>query len=210
VHEDVHDRFVELLEAGVRELGINHPNIRSGHVGPLILAQQAETIAAHLADAQAKGAKIRTGGRIENHGGGLWVRPTILTGVDHRMQVMTEETFGPLIPVMPYATDEEAVALANDSQYGLSAAVLAGSEERAAAIGCQLNAGAISLMDTTLTNTILRDAEKNSFGFSGLGGSRVGPAALYRFVRKKTLISKRGPVQSLRDLGEEQPPATMY
>jgi acyl-CoA reductase-like NAD-dependent aldehyde dehydrogenase len=210
VHESVHDRFVELLEAGVEDLGINYPDIRSGHVGPLILARQAETIAAHLADAKAKGARIRTGGEIEEHGGGLWVRPTILTGVNHEMLVMTEETFGPLIPVMPYPTDDDAVALANDSQYGLSAAVLAGSPERAAEIGGQLNAGAVSLMDTTLTNTILRDAEKNSFGFSGLGGSRVGPVAIHRFVRKRTLITNHGPVKSLHDLGEERPPATMY
>ena len=209
VHESVHDEFVARLLAEVADLDINYPDIHQGHVGPLIFARQAEVIAEHLADARARGAQILCGGEIENHGG-LWIRPTVLTDVDHGMKVMTEETFGPLIPVMRYRDEAEAVALANDSPFGLSAAVIAGTESRAAQIGRQLNAGAVSLMDTTLTNTILRDAEKNSFGYSGLGGSRMGPAALLRFVRKQTLITNHGPVQSMADLGEDQAPRVMY
>ena len=209
VHESVHDDFVARLLAGVADLDINYPDIHQGHIGPLIFARQAEVIADHLADARARGAKILCGGEIENHGG-LWIRPTVLTEVDHGMKVMTEETFGPLIPVMRYRDEAEAVALANDSPFGLSAAVIAGTESRAAHIGRQLNAGAVSLMDTTLTNTILRDAEKNSFGYSGLGGSRMGPAALHRFVRKQTLITNQGPVQSMADLAEDRAPRVMY
>ncbi len=210
VHESVHDRFVEKLVAAAAALEINFPDIHQGHIGPLILARQAETIAAHLADARARGAKVLTGGEIESHDGGLWIRPTVVTAVNHDMLIMTEETFGPLVPVMAYRDDDEAVRLANDSQFGLSAAVIAGDPQRAASIGRRLNAGAVSLMDTTLTNAILRDAEKNSFGYSGLGGSRMGPAAITRFVRKQTLITNHGPVQDMQELGEAQAPKLAY
>lgn len=210
VQDNVHDAFVAALEEEVAGLDINYPDIRRGHVGPLILDRQADVIQRHIDDAVARGAVVRTGGRIENHGGGLWLRPTILTGVTHDMLIMTEESFGPVIPVMAYATVEDAVALANDSQYGLSAAVLAGSAETAARIGRRLKAGAVSLMDATLTNTILRDAGKNSYGFSGMGGTRTGPDSLLRFVRRKTLITNPGPVQSMQDLAEEKQPTVMY
>jgi acyl-CoA reductase-like NAD-dependent aldehyde dehydrogenase len=123
---------------------------------------------------------------------------------------MTDETFGPLVPVMRYQDDEQAIALANDTQFGLSAAVIAGSEARAAEIGKRLNAGAVSLMDTALTGAILRDAEKMSFGCSGLGGSRMGAASIARFFRKQTLITNHGAVQSMEDLGEAHAPQLAY
>jgi len=204
VHESVHDEFVERLTRAALALDINYPDIHQGHIGPLIFAQQAEVIADHIADASAKGASVLTGGEIENHDGGLWVRATVITGVDHGMRVMTDETFGPLVPVMPYRDDEQAIRLANDTQFGLSAAVIAGLDTRAAEIGRRLNAGAVSLMDTALTGAILRDAEKTSFGCSGLGGSRMGAASIARFFRKQTLITNHGGVQSMEELGEAQ------
>jgi acyl-CoA reductase-like NAD-dependent aldehyde dehydrogenase len=210
VQAAVHEEFVKRLVAAAQALDINYPDIHQGHIGPLIFAQQADVIADHIADARAKGARVLTGGEIEQHGGGLWVRATVVTGVDHSMRVMTDETFGPVVPVMPYNDDEQAIALANDTQFGLSAAVLAGSEARAAEIGRRLNAGAVSLMDTALTGAILRDAEKTSFGCSGLGGSRMGAASIARFFRKQTLITNHGEVQSMEDLGEAQAPQVAY
>jgi len=210
VHASIHDEFVEKLTEAARALKINYPDIHQGHIGPLIFARQADVIADHIADARAKGANVLTGGDIENHDGGLWVRATVITGVDHGMRVMTDETFGPLVPVMPYEDDDQAVALANDTQFGLSAAVIAGSETRAAEIGRRLNAGAVSLMDTALTGAIRRDAETTSFGCSGLGGSRMGPASIARFFRRQTLITNHGAVQSMEDLGEAQAPQLAY
>jgi succinate-semialdehyde dehydrogenase/glutarate-semialdehyde dehydrogenase len=111
----------------------------------------------------------------------------VMTGVDHSMKVMTEETFGPILPVMPFADAEEAVHLANDTTFGLSAAVFAGDVEEAIAVGRRIRAGGISINDAALT-ALVHDGEKNSFNSSGLGGSRMGPAALRRFGRRQAFL----------------------
>ncbi len=131
------------------------------------------------------------GGEIENLGGGLYRRPTVVVDVDHSMTLMTEETFGPVLPVMPFDTPEQGIALANDSEFGLSACVLAGTLEEALAVGREIDAGGISLNDGCMTY-MTYEGEKNSFKFSGLGGSRMGPAGLRRFFRKKALIQQHG------------------
>ena len=128
-------------------------------------------------------------GGVEELDGGLWCRPTVLTQVNHSMKVMTEETFGPIMPIMPFSTLEEAVYLANDTIYGLSAAVFAGSTDEAIALSHRIDAGAISINDAGLT-AFIHEGEKNSFKFSGMGSSRMGSAALKRFMRKKVFLSK--------------------
>jgi aldehyde dehydrogenase (NAD+) len=115
------------------------------------------------------------------------------------MRLMTEETFG---PVMPFDGIDEGVDLANDTEFGLSGAVIAGSAEESDAIARRLDAGAISLQDTSLTIGIMRDVEKVAFKSSGLGGSRMGPAGLLRFLRKKAIILRTGPVVSMDSLAE--------
>jgi acyl-CoA reductase-like NAD-dependent aldehyde dehydrogenase len=102
---------------------------------------------------------------------------------------MSEETFGPIMPVMSFSTVEEAVNLANDSIYGLSAAVFASSEAQALEVARHVDAGGISINDAALT-ALMHEGEKNAFKFSGMGGSRMGPAALTRFMRKKAFLVK--------------------
>lgn len=187
VARPVHDEFLALLArkaAGVRL------TCEGGPVGPIIEPRQADVIAAHLADAAARGAVTHTGGLVERHGGGRWCRPTVLSDVDHSMLVMTEETFGPVLPVMAVDGPDEAVALANDSAYGLSAAVFAGSEEAALAVAARLRAGAVSVNDASLT-AFVHDGEKHAFGLSGLGGSRMGAASIARFLRRRAFLVNR-------------------
>ena len=129
VHASVHDAFVEKLAEKADRVELNYPDPLQGHIGPFIFERQAHIVDGHIDDALAKGAKIRTGGKSHNLGGGLYMRPTILTGVTHEMQIMRDETFGPVMPVMKYRTEDEAVKLANDTYFGLSAAVIAGSAE---------------------------------------------------------------------------------
>ena len=160
MHEAIHDRFVEKLIEEAKQIELTYPDIEKGDLGPLIFHRQGDVINAQMKDAVAKGANVMLGGEVEILGGGTWMRPTIITDVTHEMLIMTEETFGPVIPVMKFSTNEEAINLANDSIYGLSAAVIAGTENEAAAIGMRINAGGISLQDTTLTKSIFRDAEK--------------------------------------------------
>jgi acyl-CoA reductase-like NAD-dependent aldehyde dehydrogenase len=205
VHESIHDAFVGRLVDKCEQLELNYPDIHAGHVGPFILRRQAAIIDAQLDDALARGARIATGGKSQNLGGGLYMRPTVLTDVRQDMAIMQEETFGPVIPVMRYSTVDEAVRLANDSEFGLSAAVIAGSAEEAEPIAERLNAGGVSVQDTTLNGAILRDAEKTSFRYSGMGPSRIGPSALTRFLRKKAIIVNTGPAARMAQLAERRP-----
>ncbi|MBN3899076.1 MAG: aldehyde dehydrogenase family protein [Nostoc sp. NOS(2021)] len=189
VAESIFEKFYHQLVAKAHRLQLAYPTVESGEIGPIIAERQAAIISDHLLDAVEKGAVIHCGGVIEDLGGGWWCRPTVLTQVDHSMKVMTEETFGPIMPVMPFSTVEEAVSLANDSIYGLSAAVFAESAAEALEVAYQIDAGGISINDAGLT-AMMHEGEKNAFKFSGLGGSRMGAAALKRFMRKKAILIK--------------------
>ena len=192
VHDSIYDCFVTRLVEKASAVPINYPDIGAGIVGPLIFDRQADIIAEQIDDALRHGAKVLCGGRVEIHGGGgRWIRPTVVVDVNHSMKLMTEETFGPIMPLMRFRTIDEAVELANFGVYGLSAAVIAGTLEEAEAIARRIDAGAVSLNDGSLTG-VMHEAEKNSFKCSGLGGSRMGAAGLTRFFRRKALISQMG------------------
>jgi acyl-CoA reductase-like NAD-dependent aldehyde dehydrogenase len=182
--------FLEALVQEAEAVTLNWPDIAAGDLGPFISRAQAHIVEAQIADALAKGARLLTGGTLEDHGG-LWLRPTILTEVTHAMAVMREETFGPVLPVMTFNTVEEGISLANDSDFGLSAAVVAGTLAEAEAVARHLEAGAISLNDGALT-ALLSDAAKTSFKASGLGPSRAGDEGLTRFLRRRALYAQSG------------------
>ncbi len=187
VHESLHDAFVDALVEEVNKVKLAYPNPEDGHISPIIFARQAETIQRHIDDALDKGAVMRSGEGIKEMGGGLYCFPVVLTGVDHSMAVMQDETFGPVLPVMPFKTESEAVTFANNTSFGLSGSVWGPDLESAKRVGRQLLAGGVSINDTTLTG-IMQEGEKQSFKFSGLGGSRMGPGAIRRFVRQKLYI----------------------
>ena len=169
-------------------------------VGPLIFKEQAKIIEAHIADAISKGACVECGGVVENREGGLWIAPTILSKVNHRMRVMTEETFGPLMPVMSFKTEKEAIAKANDTKYGLSAAVFGPNEESALLVAKKIDAGGISINDAGLT-AFLSETEKMGFGHSGMGPSRVGSSGMTRFLKTRSTFINRGGVMPISALG---------
>ena len=192
VQDSIYDRFVARLVEKASVVPINYPDIHAGIVGPLIFDRQADIIAGQIDDALRHGARVLCGGRVEIHGGGgRWIRPTVVVDVNHSMQLMTDETFGPVMPVMKFHSVDEAVELANFGVYGLSAAVIAGTLGEAEAIARRIDAGAVSLNDGSLTG-VMHEAEKNSFKCSGLGGSRMGAAGLTRFFRHKALIRQTG------------------
>ncbi len=180
----VHDDFVARLVEKANRIEINYPDPARGHLSPFISARQAEIVDAHLEDALAKGAKLRCGGKSFQLGGGLYMKPTVLTDVTHDMVVMKDETFGPVIPVMRFKTQDEAVALANDTYFGLSAAVLAGTEEEALRIARRVNAGNVSVQDAFLTFAAA-PAEADAFACSGIGGKRSG---IERYLRRQALL----------------------
>ncbi len=202
VQQPLLERFLQRLVEKAGAARLNWPDITVGEIGPIIFDRQAAILEDHITDARNNGARVLTGGEIETHGGGLWLRPTVIADVTQDMKVMREETFGPIMAVMGFSDEEEAVRLANDTEYGLSAAVFAGSIERAEAIGRRIDAGAVSLNDAALT-ALFHEAEKHSFKLSGLGGSRMGPAGFQRFLRRKALIANTGAPAPLGAFAED-------
>lgn len=204
VARSIHDDFVEQLTTKAAATRLNWPDITQGEIGPIIFDKQAEILNAHVMDAKAKGARILTGGEIETHGGGIWLRPTVIADATHEMKVVTEETFGPIMPIIAFETLQDAIAMANETEYGLSAAVFAGTLEQAQAVGEQIEAGAVSLNDAALT-ALFHEAEKHSFKRSGMGGSRMGAAGFQRFLRRKALIANTGAPAPLGVFAEDAP-----
>ena len=188
VAAEIYEAFVEKIAEKANALKFA---FEGGPVAPVISGQQIAVLEAHLQDAFDRGATAVTGGKLVRHGGGTWCPPTVLVDVTHDMKVMREETFGAIIPVMKFSGTDEAVSLANDTTLGLSAAVIAGSEAEALQVGRRLCSGAVSINDAALT-AATQEAEKQSFKLSGLGGSRMGPASIRRFLRQKALIVKSG------------------
>lgn len=187
----VAEPFLAALAEAARAVRPAFPPGEGGELGPFIFPAQAAKVQAQIDDALAKGARLLAGGRVEILGGGHYCAPTVLADVTPDMAVMREETFGPVIPVTVFDTIDEAVALANASDYGLAAAVLAGSIEEAAGIAPLLEAGAVSLQDGALTS-IVSDAPNMSRKGSGLGPSRSGDSGMLRFLREQALIVQTG------------------
>ena len=196
VQQSVYDDFLDLLVAKARQIRLNWPDIHQGHIGPFIFPDQARKVRKQLEDAVSQGAEIHCGGEVQELGGGLYCLPTVITGVNHDMQLMREETFGPVLPVMPFETTREAIVLANDSEFGLSAAVFTGSRAEGEAVAERIVAGAVSINDASLT-VVVNDVEKNSFCLSGMGGSRMGDAGFKRFFRKQAILHQAEPAAPL-------------
>jgi aldehyde dehydrogenase (NAD+) len=119
------------------------------------------------------------------------------------MLVMTEETFGPVIPVMSYQDVDEAIKLANDTKYGLSASVIGPDIEEGVKVGRCINAGAISINDGALTTEVY-DAPHDSFLLSGMGAARMGASGITRFMRQKALLIRHAEALGIDSLEESQ------
>ncbi|HEX5633506.1 MAG TPA: aldehyde dehydrogenase family protein, partial [Gemmatimonadales bacterium] len=142
VHESIHDAFVDAFVEVVRGFRVGDPADESTYIGPITRAAQLAVLERQVADAVAKGATLRLGGhRIDRPG--HWFEPTVLTGTDHTMEVMREESFGPIIGIQKVSGDEEAVALMNDTRYGLTAGVFTPDERSAKALLARVNAGSV-------------------------------------------------------------------
>jgi acyl-CoA reductase-like NAD-dependent aldehyde dehydrogenase len=146
VHEDIHDAFVEKVQAVLKNYKLGDPFNAETHVGPVVSKRSKEAIEAHVKDALEKGAKDAT---PENSSfespppDGNFVKPTLLVNVDHSMTVMTEETFGPVIPVMKVKSDAEAIKLMNDSEFGLTASIWTKDTDQGTELAKSVDAGTV-------------------------------------------------------------------
>ncbi|MEM7726383.1 MAG: aldehyde dehydrogenase family protein [Cyanobacteria bacterium P01_A01_bin.45] len=189
VAKSIYEDFFHKLVTKAHQVQLNDSDIKNGGIGPIVTPTQAKIIEDHLQEAIEKGATIHCGGKVEEINGGYWCRPTVITDIERDMKIMKEETFGPIMPVMPFSTLDEAVNLANDCDYGMSAAIFAADEEEALLFANDIEAGSISINDAALNN-ILHEGETNPFKFSSMGSSRTGASGLQRFLRQRSIFIK--------------------
>ena len=143
VHRDVYDRFLHGLVEFARRYRLDDPSDPATTLGPLVRPAAAEFVRAQIRDAVAAGATahLHPNAFSKDAAGSAYMAPQVLTGVDHTMRIMTEETFGPAVGVMPVASDEEAIGLMNDSRYGLTAAIWTADANAAIRIGDRVETG---------------------------------------------------------------------
>lgn len=189
VEEPVYDEFVAKVTEKVRALRQGESTgYGSVDVGAVTFPPQIDIVERHVEDAKAKGAKVLAGGHAKE-GPGRFYEPTVLVDVDHTMAIMTEETFGPTLPIMKVADSEEAVRLANDSPYGLQAAVFSKDTVRAQEIARRIEAGAVTVNDAQLNYAAL-EIPMGGWKTSGLG-TRHGAGGIRKYTKQQSILVTR-------------------
>ncbi len=187
VEEPAYEEFVGKVSDKVRALRVGAPaGPGSVEVGAITFPPQLETIESHVADAIDKGARVLTGGHAVSGGAGRFYEPTVLVDVDHTMKCMTEETFGPTLPIMKVADAEEAVRLANDSPYGLGASVFSRDVARGEQIARRLEVGAANVNDAMINYTVL-ELPMGGAKASGIG-SRHGAGGIRKYCSQQAIV----------------------
>jgi acyl-CoA reductase-like NAD-dependent aldehyde dehydrogenase len=189
VEEPIYDEFVSKLTEQVRKLRQGSDGKSYGSdIGAMTTPAQAKIVEDHVDDAREKGGRVLTGGKRKD-GPGDWYEPTVIADADHSMKVMTDETFGPVIPVMKVSDADEAVEMANDSRYGLSASVFAGDAGEGEAIARRIEAGAVNVNDV-LTTYFAMGVPMGGWKDSGIG-FRHSSYGIKKFVRPESLVIPR-------------------
>jgi acyl-CoA reductase-like NAD-dependent aldehyde dehydrogenase len=186
VEAPVYEAFVANVLARTRALRQSTGGpAGTAEVGAMITAEQVDVVERHVADAVAKGARILTGGGRD----GLLLEPTVLVDVDHTMLLMTEETFGPVLPIMRVADAEEAVSLANDSLYGLNASVFSRDLALGERVAESLETGNACVNDAVV-NAGIQAAPFGAVKDSGLG-TRNSPEGIRKYCTAQTILVTR-------------------
>jgi len=189
VQEKIAQDFTARLAARASHLPVGNPATDNVALGPLISESQLKRVHAIVEETVAQGARLETGGTYE----GLFYRPTVLSGVTRGMRSYSDEVFGPVASVISFGSDDEAVEIANDTEYGLSAAVISPSVGRALALGERIKSGLLHINDQTVADEVA-----NPFGgrgASGNGGNIGGPANWDLFTQWRWITLSDTPSQ---------------
>jgi acyl-CoA reductase-like NAD-dependent aldehyde dehydrogenase len=154
VHESIAPKFIERVVAETETLKQGVGTEAAVDIGSMTNERQLQIVENHVGDAKQRGARILTGGHRGGNPDGFFYQPTVLTNVDHDMTIMRDETFGPVLPVMTFRTDDEAVKLANDSVYGLTASVWTRNIARGRRIAERIEAGTVMVNEVVYTHGI--------------------------------------------------------
>ncbi|MFI2754278.1 succinic semialdehyde dehydrogenase [Cellulomonas sp. P22] len=191
VHEDVADAFTEAFVRRTRALRLGAGLDYAADMGSLTSTTQLATVVEHVEDALSNGARVLTGGVHRTDIGPLFYEPTILAGVSARARAYREETFGPVVSLYRVASDDEAVAAMNDSEYGLNASVWTRSSRRGAEIARRVRAGSVNVNEGYTAVWGSTGAPQGGRGQSGLG-HRHGPEGLWQTTEQQTIAVQRG------------------
>jgi len=190
VERSVAQEFTEKFTAAVRAASLGAAYDFSADIGSLISPVQLETVSKHVADAVSKGATVLAGGKARPDVGPLFFEPTVLSGVTDEMECGREETFGPLVSIYPVTDVEEAIARANDTEYGLNASVWAASPAQGQRIAQRLHAGTVCIDEGYAPAWGTTAAPMGGMGISGVG-RRHGPDGLLKFTEPQSVVVTR-------------------
>lgn len=189
VVDQIYDRFMEKLVQALDSL--RQGSGPRDDVGAMVTRAQVDTVERHVEDARKSGARVLAGGARGAEGN--FYTPTLLVDVDHRMVCMTEETFGPTLPVMRVADEDEAVRLTNDSEYGLSATVWTRDVARGRRMADRLDVGAVNVNDV-FSNLFAAGLPHSGWKSSGLGARLGGAQGLRKYCRVQAITEPRIPL----------------
>jgi succinate-semialdehyde dehydrogenase/glutarate-semialdehyde dehydrogenase len=190
VHEKVYDAYRDELVRVTGALRVGQAYDYSLDIGSLVSPAQLAAVEAHIADAVGKGASVLAGGRARPDLGPLFYEPTILEGVTPDMAVYAEETFGPVISLYPYATDSDAVSLANHGTYGLSASIWSRDSREAERMAVRIRSGSVNINDGAAAAAGSIEAGMGGMGDSGLG-RRHGVEGIRKYTESQTIAEQR-------------------
>ncbi|MEU0567767.1 succinic semialdehyde dehydrogenase [Nonomuraea sp. NPDC005983] len=188
-HESVFEVFAERFARQAGNLKLGAGRDWSVQMGSLTSQRQLDAVTAHVEDAVANGAKLLTGGEPRPDLGPYFYEPTVLTGVTEDMRLCREETFGPVVAVSAFSSDDEAVELANDTAYGLNASIWTSDPARGRALAARLRAGTVNVNEGYASAYASYDAPMGGMKASGLG-RRHGAEGLLRYTEAQTVASQ--------------------
>ena len=191
VHRSLYESFLKACVEKTKRLRVGNGMDRDTDVGPMIHERQLRMVEAQVQDAVANGARVLAGGSRIPELGKNFYKPTVLADVTHGMRIMREETFGPVLPVMAFDSDEEAVRLANDSEYGLAASVWTRDSGRGESLARRIHAGTVMVNDV-ISCFGISEAPHGGVKASGIGRTH-GRFGLEEMVRTKYLDTDRMP-----------------